>query len=37
MGGKRNHKNVVNVPLYIPYIYCNNCRKTKLNEKNIYR
>ena len=22
--GERNHKNVVNVPLFVPYIYCNN-------------
>jgi hypothetical protein len=43
LSGERNHKNVINVPLFIPYIYCNNFidrmenpeRKTTVPEKDI--
>lgn len=33
--GERNHKNVVNVPLFIPYIYTNNLENTLVNRKKI--
>ncbi len=33
--GERNHKNVVNVPLFIPYIYTNNFVKTLETTKEI--
>jgi hypothetical protein len=31
--GERNHKNVVNVPLFVPYIYCNNFYSKLLETK----
>jgi len=33
--GERNHKNVVNIPLFIPYIYTNNFLKTLETKKEI--
>lgn len=33
--GERNHKNVVNVPLFIPYIYCNNFVNTLETKKKL--
>ena len=33
--GERNYKNVVNVPLFIPYIYCNNFVEKLTETKNI--
>jgi hypothetical protein len=34
LGGQRNNKNIVNVPLYVPYLYCN---PNILIDKNIDR
>ena len=33
--GERNHKNVVNVPLFVPYIYSNNFVNTLLGSKTV--
>ncbi len=33
LGGERNHGNVINMPLFVPYIYCNNM-VNRLHEKN---
>lgn len=33
--GERNHKNVVNVPLFVPYIYCNNFSNRLLEPKHV--
>ena len=32
--GERNHKNVVNVPLFIPYLYTNNFINCLTNKQN---
>jgi len=33
--GERNHKNVVNLPLFVPYIYCNNFTNALETKKEI--
>lgn len=33
--GERNHKNVVNVPLFVPYIYCNDFITKLIETKNV--
>lgn len=33
--GERNHKNVVNVPLFVPYIYCNDFVTKLIESKNV--
>jgi hypothetical protein len=36
LAGERNYKNIVNLPLFIPYIYCNEWFD-ELKEKHVFK